>query len=295
MKVPVFMNIDIYNTHNVSNVVNEEKIQIVEKGLLEQEQADCPVTHRFGPGVYIREVILPAGAVVIGHSHKHPHLNILIAGRLDLIDENGKATELIAPYTFTAPPGRKIAYVYETVLWHNVYATEETDLEKLEEMLFTKSDTFKDHQETQQRLLGFDKKEDKEDYFKAIGEFNLFEFDVRATSENTADQIPMPFGSYKFTVGPSKIEGKGVLASGTIKANEVIGPARIDNKRTPLGRYTNHAKKPNAKMILKENGDIDLVAIADIVGCKGGQNGEEITVDYRQVLRLSLGEEICQQ
>ena len=289
------MDLDIYNTQNLSNVVNEHKIQIVEKEFLKEEQASCSVTHKFGPGIYIREVILPAGSMVVGHCHKQPHLNIMIAGRLALIGEDGKSTELIAPYTFTAPAGRKIAYVYETVLWHNVYATEETDLEKLEEMFFTKSDTFKEHQTTQQRLLSFNKNEDKEDYFKAIGEFNLFEFDVRETSENTLDQIPMPFGDYKFTVGPSDIEGKGVLAVGNIKELEIIGPARIDGKRTPLGRFTNHAKTPNAKMVLKNNGDIDLIATSNISGSKGGQTGEEITVDYRQVLSLSLGEELCQQ
>ena len=279
---------------NTSLSVFEQKVQIVEKVMLEQEQVDCPVTHKFGPGIYIREVFLPAGATVVGHYHKQPHLNIMIAGRLALIGENGESTELVAPCTFTAPAGRKIAYIYETVLWHNVYATEETDLEKLEEMFFTKSVTFKDHEETQQRLLSFEKNEDKEDYFKAIAEFNLFEYDVRETSENTLDQIPMPFGSYKFTVGLSKIEGKGVMASGNIKEGEVIGPARINKLRTPLGRYTNHSKNPNAKMVLKENGDIDLVAVSNIAGYKGGQLGEEITVDYRQVLRLSLGEELCQ-
>ena len=162
-------------------------------------------------------------------------------------------------------------------------------------MFFTKSVTFKDHKETQQRLLSFEKNEDKEDYFKAIAEFNLFEYDVRVTSENPLDQIPMPFGSYKFTVDLSKIEGKGVMASGNIKEVEVIGPARINKMRTPLGRYTNHSKNPNAKMVLKENGDIDLVAVSNIAGYKGGQLGEEITVDYRQVLRLSLGEKSCQE
>lgn len=279
---------------NTSLSVFEQKVQIVEKGLLEQEQVDCPVTHKFGPGIYIREVLLPAGATVVGHYHRQPHLNIMIAGRLALVGENGKSTELVAPCTFTAPAGRKIAYIYETVLWHNVYATEETDLEKLEEMFFIKSVTFKDHEETQQRLLSFEKNEDKEDYFKAIAEFNLFEHDVRETSENILDQIPMPFGSYKFTIGLSKIEGKGVFASGNIKEGEVVGPSRINKMRTPLGRYTNHSKKPNAKMVLKENGDIDLVAVSNIAGYKGGQLGEEITVDYRQVLRLSLGEELCQ-
>ena len=67
----------------------------------------------------------------------------------------------------------------------------------------------------------------------------------------------------------------------------VIAPARIAGKRTPAGRYTNHSAKPNAVMVQLPSGDIDLVASRHISGCAGGQLGEEITIDYRQALRLS--------
>jgi hypothetical protein len=40
-------------------------------------------------------------------------------------------------------------------------------------------------------------------------------------------------------------------------------------------------------MVKRPNGDIDLVATRQIAGCTGGQPGEEITIDYRQALRLS--------
>jgi len=52
-------------------------------------------------------------------------------------------------------------------------------------------------------------------------------------------------------------------------------------------------------MVLLPNNDIDLVAIRDIDGCKGGSLGEEITIDYRQALSLSginfKGNVLCQQ
>ena len=37
----------------------ETDVEKLEAAFLEQEQADCPVQHHFGPGVYIREVVLP--------------------------------------------------------------------------------------------------------------------------------------------------------------------------------------------------------------------------------------------
>jgi len=68
---------------------------------------------------------------------------------------------------------------------------------------------------------------------------------------------------------------------------DLIAPARIAGMRTPAGRYTNHSNTPNSAMILTACGDINLIALRDIEGCKGGDNGEEITIDYRQALALS--------
>ena len=52
-------------------------------------------------------------------------------------------------------------------------------------------------------------------------------------------------------------------------------------------------------MEMLPNGDINLVAITDIEGCKGGSMGTEITIDYRQALGLSgiemKKESLCQQ
>ncbi len=285
------------NTWSVSNipprgyspsVVRESKIQAIEKEFLKQEQVDCPVVHRFGPNVYIREVTLPAGTFSIGHYQKTTHLNIMLTGKVTMVNEDGSKTVLVAPQTFVSGPGRKVGYIEETVVWQNVYSTVETDVEKLEEMFLNKSITWQEHQEASQLLLSFDNKTDIEDYYQAIEEYGFTEDVVRMQSENTEDQIEFPYGNYKVMVSDSKIQGKGLFATGSFIEGEVIAPARIKGQRTPAGRYTNHAKQPNAVMVLKDNGDIDLVASKEIKGCKGGNLGDEITVDYRQVLSLSL-------
>lgn len=267
-------------------VIREQKIQTIEKEFLKQEQVECSVVHKFGPGVYIREVTIPAGTFSIGHYQKTPHLNIMLAGKVTMVNEDGSKTYLEAPQTFVSGPGRKVGYIHETIVWQNVYSTDETSVEKLEEMFLNKSITWQEHQKASELLLTFDNKEDIEDYYQAIAEYGFTEDVVRMQSENTEDQIDLPFGNYKMMVSDSKIEGKGVFATGNIIEGEVIAPARIADKRTPAGRYTNHAKHPNAVMVLRDNGDIDLVASKDIKGCKGGNLGEEITVDYRQVLSL---------
>lgn len=272
--------------NDLARPILESDIQALETTLCGMPQADCPVTHHFGPGVYIREVRLPAGACVIGHSHRHAHLNIMLAGRLTMIGLDGSRREVSAPATFTGKAGRKIAVIHEDVIFQNVYATDETDVEKLEEQLFDKSAAFLEAQS--QLLLAVDHTADEADYLDAIASHGFSQDQVKAIVENEDDQIPMPLGAYKVQVGPSLIHGKGMFATGDFVQGDIIAPARIDGKRTPAGRFINHAKDPNAAMVLTENSNVVCVALRDISGCKGGNLGEEITIDYRRALSLGV-------
>ena len=267
----------------------ESDVQRLEAAFLDLPQADCPITHRFADGIYIREVRMPAGSYVIGHHHKTDHLNIMLTGHLTILNEDGTKTDLHAPQTFIAPAGRKIAYIHEDVIWQNVFATEERDVEMLEAMFLDKSEAWLEAKKFNQMLLSFDHSEDVADFYAAIETFGFDADLVRSISENTDDQISFPHGEYKVSVADSKIEGRGLFATSTIPQFEVIAPALLGGKRTPAGRYTNHAKNPNAMMFRMENGDIYLVALRDIAGCKGGNLGEEITVDYRQALAVTIG------
>ena len=75
---------------------------------------------------------------------------------------------------------------------------------------------------------------------------------------------------------------RGLIATSQHEPGDLLAMARIGGKRTPAGRYTNHAKRPNARMIATPNGDIALVATRVINGAHGGQDGDEVTDDYRQ-------------
>jgi hypothetical protein len=267
--------------------VSEADVQALETELLKHPQADCPVVHRFAPGLYIRELTIPADTYVIGHKQTTHHLNIMLAGHIILTNEDGTRTELVAPQVFVGPPGRKIAYAVETVVWQNIYPTTETDVATLEATYLDKSYAWQVAQRDQQMLLSFGHPEDIADFHLAIAKYGFDADTVRRISEDPADQIPFPLGSYKVMVGPSPIEGQGLFATSPIAEGEMIAPGRIDGMRTPAGRYTNHSKKPNAVAVLADNGDIHLFATCDIVGCKGGDLGDEITLDYRQALGLA--------
>jgi hypothetical protein len=248
---------------------------------LPQIAADC--VHAFAPGIYIRQVTLQAGTFAMGHRHRKAHLNIMLSGRMTMFNTDGTRSELVAPVVCVAQPGRKVAYVHERCVWLNIYATDETDVEKLEAELLDKSESY---EELEQGFLP-SRDADRTDFDQFLWEQNLTAAYVRAESENTTDQINFPLGAYAFQVGPSSIEGKGLICTADIAPGEVIAPARIEGKRTPAGRYANHARNPNAQMVSDEAGNIFLVAMRHIYGSLGGQPGEEITVNYRAALNLN--------
>ncbi len=122
--------------------IPQQQVDLLEQEFLRLPQVECPVTHHFGPGLYIRQVEMPAGALVIGHAHTRPCMNILLRGVITLRGEDGRVDTLTAPVTFMGSVGRKVAHIIEDVIWQNVYATDETDLNVIESQVIIKSEAW---------------------------------------------------------------------------------------------------------------------------------------------------------
>lgn len=272
---------------NTADISISEKIKAIEPLMLDMPQVACPVTHHFGPGVCIREVTMPAGTMAIGHHQNFAHMNNFIKGKVLMLMDDGTTKEISAPMTFVGEPGRKIGYIIEDMVWQNIYPTNETDVETIEKTYLTKSTEFLDSIEAKEKFKQLEYIRDNNDYKSLLTELDISEDIVKLQSENKDDQMPFPFGNYSIKVSKSDIHGSGIFATAQIHENEIIAPARIGGMRTPAGRFTNHSPTPNAMMVKNDNGDIDLVAIKNIDGCRGGMNGEEVTVDYRQVLSIN--------
>lgn len=114
----------------------------------------------------------------------------------------------------------------------------------------------------------------KKTYDDALNAFGVTRDEAWAYSDDKSDQIPFEVEPAEICISDSPIHGKGVFAKVKIKKGTIIAPARIGGKRTPVGRYGNHGSDPNSIMAMRENGDVDLVAIQDI------DAGAEILSDY---------------
>lgn len=264
--LPLLQALDFKNNYMAS-------VSAATNALLSLPQAPAPVTHHFYDGIYIREVSIAAGTFAVGYYQKTRHLNIMLKGRVIAIDKDGNNVEWVAPMIFMAEPSRKIGYVVEDMVWLNVYQTTETDIETLENMLMDKSEY---------AVNAVVPKESDGDYEAFLSEIGMT--DAAYFAESCGGDVVGFEGASVVKVADSAIHGKGLFATADIEIGGLI-PAIIGGKKTPAARFANHAKESNV-LPVEIGGDIYFMADKKIGGCRGGLNGDEITVDYRHVRLL---------
>jgi hypothetical protein len=128
----------------MTELATNDKIEEVEKAMLELPQLECPLQHHFCNGVYLRVITMPKGAKIIGHEHKTEHFNVILSGKAKVIC--GDDVSIIeAPHLFVSKPGvRKILEIIEDMSWMTVHPTDKKEFsDGLESDLINKSASFK--------------------------------------------------------------------------------------------------------------------------------------------------------
>lgn len=94
------------------------------------------VTHRFTPGLYIREIFIPGGTLLTSMEHLTEHPFLISKGAIQVIDTHGNAVLLTAPHTgITLPGTRRALHAVEDTIWTTFHVTTETDVEKIGKMI----------------------------------------------------------------------------------------------------------------------------------------------------------------
>lgn len=123
-------------TAEIRDLINEIENQAVTHGA----PIEIPGEHYFSKGVYGREMKMPAGALVVGHIHKHAQLNILSEGEAWVLSQDHGLKKVKAPYTFVGTPGAKRVILALTPLtWTTIHGTDDIDLDKIENEFIAKN------------------------------------------------------------------------------------------------------------------------------------------------------------
>ena len=100
-----------------------------------------PLEHYFIPGVYARELFVPADHVIVGALHKHPQINILSHGSIAVMNGEAGVQVLYAPFTCVSPAGTKRAAVALTdCVWTTILRTDDTDPDTIVEKMTAKTE-----------------------------------------------------------------------------------------------------------------------------------------------------------
>lgn len=130
---------------NVMNLFNQEiDICAFEKELLSLEQEEIEPEHIFSGGVYIRQIRIPKGTLIIGKRHRHATCNILMDGDLSLYVGGGSPpVRVTGPLVFESPPNsKKMGFAHKDTIFMNIHPTELTDLVEIEKEFIISEEEF---------------------------------------------------------------------------------------------------------------------------------------------------------
>jgi len=107
------------NKIDVAIRTNDLRIDQLEAAIVSNlSPVDCPVTHMFAKGMYIREIFLPAGALVTSKIHKTEHPFTISKGKVLVSSGNNDWIERSAPFTGITEAGtRRVVAVIEDCTW----------------------------------------------------------------------------------------------------------------------------------------------------------------------------------
>ena len=112
-----------------------------------QDSKIFPLKHSFADGIYVRQMSMNPGSVVVGAIHKHLHVWFLLTGEIRVGTEDS-TEDYIAPCYVVATPGTKrVIYAQEACIFVNIHKnpTNSQNIEWLEKEIVAKD--FKEYDE----------------------------------------------------------------------------------------------------------------------------------------------------
>jgi hypothetical protein len=243
-----------------------EAILRIEQMMLTLPPMDLPVTHHFAPGMYMRELFIPAGSTLTGKIHKYDHFCLVLKGDIEILDQDGYQ-RITGPARFTSKAGAKrFGLAHEDTIFITVHPTDAQDVETCERDLVCN-----DFETYQRFWVEHHSELDRLD-FQAF----LTEHPQKALHTNAQDFVNTDID--RVELKPSAIDGLGVFSKIRIEPDILILPAHYDGQMTFGGRYINHSKVPNCLLWRDSTDNVWVISRYTLFP------GDELTIDYREAV-----------
>ena len=84
------MSAELTQLEGAAPVPTREQITLLQEAMLPIQSEQPEPKHFFAPGMYLRELTVPAGMLLVGKTHKYAHFLVVTKGRAEIISEFGR-------------------------------------------------------------------------------------------------------------------------------------------------------------------------------------------------------------
>ena len=128
-------------------IYNADGVNIEGDGNSIVHSENFPLKHTFADGIYIRQMDMKIGSVVVGAIHNPLHVWFLLTGHLAVATEDS-IEEFLAPcYVLATPGSKRVIYAMEDSIFVNIHKNPDNikDINELESEIVSK--TFEEYEQ----------------------------------------------------------------------------------------------------------------------------------------------------
>ena len=118
---------------NGTRVLENKLIESNKAFSVDEKNFFNPLKHKFGNGIYIREIFNPAGQLLITKIHKKDNAFFLMKGKMTIMSEDGETTIQAPYYGLTKAGTKRIIYVHEDCIFITVHPTNAKNVKDAEQ------------------------------------------------------------------------------------------------------------------------------------------------------------------
>ena len=112
--------------------VSREQIERLQAEMAVMPQVELITEHQFSPGMYMRKVFRPAGALIVGKVHKKPHFFLCAKGTIIAWTEGGMKRLEAGDIIESQPGTKRVTLAVTDAIGITIHRTDLTDLDEIE-------------------------------------------------------------------------------------------------------------------------------------------------------------------
>jgi hypothetical protein len=125
----------------IGDTPTRDQIDRLQNAMSAMPQAELVTEHQFSPGMYMRKLYRPAGTLIVGKVHKHPHFFLCAKGEIIAWSENGMKKLQAGDVIESKPGTKRVTLAVTDAIGITIHRTDKTDLDEIEAELIEPDET----------------------------------------------------------------------------------------------------------------------------------------------------------